>query len=106
MLLKPYTVDFISSKIDDLALDFTLNLAKHLADEILNLPATYSFASINEFCRAVATNGAKILHSLSKIIAYNVAINKKIAEQYIEWKKVTQVESRKKLQLCKNLENL
>ena len=31
---------------------------------------------------------------------------KKIAEQYIEWKKITQVENKKKLQFCKNLKNL
>ena len=105
VLFKPPT-DFIFSGINELTLDSTLDLAKHPAGEILNILATYSFASVNEFFRAVATNGAKILHSLSKIIAYNVATNEKIIEQYVEWKKVTRVESRKKLQFRKDLEDL
>ena len=91
LLPKLYTMDPISSKIDELALHSILDLAKHPASEILNLLATHSFASVNEFCRAVATNRAKILHFLSRIIAYNVAINEKITEQYMEWKKNTQV---------------
>ena len=73
-------IDLISFKINELALDSTLDLAKHLAGEILNLLTTYLFTSVNELCRAVATNRAKILHSLSKIIVYNVATNEKIAE--------------------------
>ena len=32
--------------------------------------------------------------------------NEKIAEQYVEWKKITRVKGRKKLQLCKDLKNL
>ena len=83
MLLNPF-IDPICSGINELALDSTLDLAKHPAGKILNLLTTYSFASVNEFCRAMATNGAKILHFLSKIIAYNVATNEKIAEQYVE----------------------
>ena len=77
-------IDFISFEIDELALDSILDLAKHPAGEILNLPATYSFASVNKFCHAVATNRTRILYSLSKIIAYNVATNEKIAEQYVK----------------------
>ena len=106
VLLKLPTVDLISFRINELALDSTLDLAKHPVNEILNLPAIHSFAIVNEFCRAVATNRAQILYSLAKIIDYNMSTNEKISEQYVEWKKITRVESRKKLQLCKNLENL
>ena len=83
VLSKPF-IDLISFGINELALDSILDLAKHPASEILNLPATYSFASINEFCYVVTTNGARILHSLSRIISYDVATNEKIAEQYVE----------------------
>ena len=82
-------VDLIFFKINKLALDFTLDLSKHSANEILNLPATYSFASIIEFCRAVAINGAQILYFFTKIIAYEMSTNEKISEQYVEWKKIT-----------------
>ena len=58
VLPQPHTDDLISSKIDKLALDSTLDLAKHSADKILNLPITYLFASVNEFCDALATNKA------------------------------------------------
>ena len=54
----------------------------------------------------MATNGAKILYFLSKIIAYNVATNEKIAEQYVKWKKVTRIEAKKKLQFHKSVKNL
>ena len=57
VLLEPL-IDLISFEINELALDFTLDLAKHPASKILNLSATYLFASVNEFCCAVATNGA------------------------------------------------
>ena len=97
VLPKTHSVDFISSKINELALDSTLDLAKHPASKILNLPATHSFASVNEFCSTMATNGARIFHSLVRIIAYNVLTNEKIAEQYVEWEKVTQIEDKKKL---------
>ena len=53
-----FIVDLIPSEINELALDFNLDLAKHPAHKILNLPAIYSFANVNEFCRAVAINGA------------------------------------------------
>ena len=105
VLFKPF-IDLISSGINELALDSTLDLAKYIASEILNLPAIYSFANINEFCPAMATNKTQILHSLAKIIDYDVSTNEKISKQYVEWKKITQVESKKKLQFCKNLENL
>ena len=58
IVLPKLFIDLISSGINELALDSTLNLAKHLVSEILNLSATHSFASVNEFCRAVATNRA------------------------------------------------
>ena len=84
MLFKPHIVDLIFSKIDELVLNSTLNLAKHLAGEILNLSAIYLFANVNEFCCTVAINRAKIFYSLARIIAYNVSINEKIAKQYME----------------------
>ena len=46
VLFRLQIVDFISSKIDELAINSTLHLAKHSASEILNLLATYSFANI------------------------------------------------------------
>ena len=100
------SINLISSRINELALDSTLDPAKHSAIKILNLPAIYLFASVNEFCRAVVINRARIFYSLARIIVYNVAINEKIAEQYVEWKKITQIENRKKLQLYKDLKDL
>ena len=77
-------LNLTSSEIDKLILDSSLNLAKYLAHEILNLSATHSFANVNEFCRAVIINKNQILHSLIKIIDYDVSTNEKISEQYVE----------------------
>ena len=65
VLFKPL-IDPISSGIDELALDSTLDLAKHTASEILNLLATHLFTSVNKFCYAMATNEAQNTPLLSQ----------------------------------------
>ena len=69
-------------------LDSNLNFLSHSAHNLFNLSKCHAFASVAEFCRAVAgSNGPCILHSLAQIVMYNVITYKKMFKQYTELKK-------------------
>ena len=90
-------VDTLAVDLDKVALDGGLDLSKHPAHELLNLPAHHSFSNITEFRRAVAStsDGAWILHSLAKMVEYDVSTNDKMSDQDAQWKHMVRAETKK-----------
>ena len=77
-------------RVNELTLKHTLDFLKHPAHDAFNLPPCYIFASINEFQYAVNTNRARVLYSLARMVAYDVATHKKTIDEHAKMKALEQ----------------
>lgn len=74
----------MGSLLDKLVLETSLDLLQHLAQKTINLPEYHVFASIAEFCHVVATNKARVLYLLVRIVAYDVVMYNKVLKEYFK----------------------
>lgn len=100
--------DMLAVELDKLTLDSNLDLSRHPAHESFNLPARHAFSNIAEFRRAVAdtSDGARILHSLATMVAYDVSTTDKMAEQYVQWKNSARAETNRRLGMQKEMDQV
>ena len=74
--------NLLDNLLDDLALE--THLAQHPAHKLIDLLKHHKFYSANKFCRIVAANRVHVLHSLTRVIEYDVTVHKKITRHYAE----------------------
>ena len=84
------TMLLMGNLLDELALETRLDCSQHPASKPIDLAQHHVFANADEFCHVVATNGARVLHSLARMVAYDVAANSRVLTEYTEWQKQSQ----------------
>ena len=86
------SVEKLVTNLNKMALNSNLNLSKHPAHKLFNLPEHCLFNNCAAFYCAVAntTNRLQIFYLLSRLIRYNITTYEKITQYYTEEKSIKQ----------------